>query len=51
MQNWKTNLTGILTCVMALALIWAPSQYQPKIQATVAALAGIGLISAKDNNK
>lgn len=49
-SNWKTNVTGILTAVVALALLWAPTQYQAKIQATAGILAGIGLIAAKDSN-
>lgn len=49
-SNWKTNLTGILTAVFALALLWAPAQYQEKIQATASILAGIGLVAAKDHN-
>ena len=48
MQNWKTSLCGIATCLITLGLIWAPAQYQSKIHATAAALAGVGLIAAKD---
>ncbi len=40
MKNWKTSLAGIASCLVALGLIWAPPEYQPKIQATAAALAG-----------
>ncbi len=50
-MNWKTSLVGIVTCVIALATIWAPADYQGKIQATAAALAGVGLIAARDHDK
>lgn len=50
-SNWRTNLIGAITLVIALATIWAPAQFQSKIQATAAALAGAGLIAAKDGNK
>ena len=48
--NWKTTLVGIISCGIALATIWAPPQYQTKIAATATALAGVGLVAAKDHN-
>lgn len=49
-SNWKTNLMGIITLVMGLASLWAPTQYQGKIQQTSALFAGAGLLAAKDHN-
>lgn len=49
-SNWKTTIVGVITCGIALATIWAPSSYQGKIQATAAALAGVGLIASKDHD-
>lgn len=50
-SNWKTSLPGVLTCVLALALIWAPPEYREKLLATQAALVGVGLVAAKDHDK
>ena len=50
-SNWKTNTIGAITLVVALAGIWAPSSFQPKVQATAAALASVGLIAAKDGDR
>jgi hypothetical protein len=49
-KNWKTSLVGAITCLIALATIWAPSNYQGKIAATAIALSGVGLVAAKDHN-
>jgi hypothetical protein len=55
--NWKTSLFGIISCVIALALIWAPAEFQQKLldtqsQLTVLfSLLGVGLILSKDHNK
>lgn len=49
--NWQTNTLGALTLALALAQIWAPAKWQPQLQKTTAALAGVGLIAAKDHNK
>lgn len=49
--NWQTTLVGVVTCVVALATIWAPVEYQGKIAATATALAGVGLVASKDHNK
>lgn len=32
--NWKTSLVGIVTCLLPLAMIWAPAEYEAKVQAT-----------------
>lgn len=48
--NWKTSLAGAIVCALALAKIWAPADYQQKIQETSLALAGVGLVAAKDHS-
>lgn len=49
--SWKTSYIGLATLIIGLVAIWAPAEYQPKIQASVACLAGFGLIKAKDQDK
>jgi len=44
----RTSALGILALALALASIWAPPQYQQKIQATAAAIGASGLLVAKD---
>jgi hypothetical protein len=46
--NWKTNTIGVITLLIGLSQLWAPSSIQPKISATAGLLAGAGLIAAKD---
>lgn len=48
--NWKTTVVGIISAGIALSQIWAPAQYQGKINATAVALAGVGLVAAKDHD-
>jgi hypothetical protein len=50
LSNWKTTLLGLIAAGISLAQIWAPPALQPKIQATAVALAGVGLVAAKDHN-
>ena len=49
-SNWKTTTVGIISALIALSQIWAPPQYQQKITATAAALAGVGLVASKDHD-
>lgn len=46
--NWRTSLHGIATGVLMLASIWAPPDWQGKIQGTAGAFVAMGLISAAD---
>lgn len=50
-SSWKTNTLGIVALVLALASIWAPPAMQTKIHATALAVAGSGLLAAKDGDK
>lgn len=49
-SNWKTTIVGIISAGIALSQIWAPARYQGKINATAVALAGVGLVAAKDHD-
>lgn len=53
--SWKTSLMGILSLLVAAALIGkavldGDPTTQPDFDALFAALAGLGLIAARDNN-
>jgi hypothetical protein len=55
--NWKTNTFGIISCLLAVAVIWAPPEYVHKLMstqaqlATLASLLGAGLLASKDHDK
>jgi len=49
-RNWITGLHGIIIAVLMLSKIWAPSQYQPKINDTIGVLTATGFLAAKDFN-
>lgn len=51
MKNWITALHGLVITILLLAKIWAPSQYQTKIDDTVMALTASGFFMAKDFNQ
>ena len=57
MKSWKTTLTGICAILVALAgaatlLLDGDAATNPNWTAVIAAVvAGVGLISARDNNK
>ena len=46
-SNWKTTLGGIASILSVVASYWVPALVEPVSQ-TVAILAGLGLIAAKD---
>lgn len=46
MKNWKTTLTGALVVIAGVALIYVGKT----VEGTALLVAGLGLLSAKDNN-
>jgi hypothetical protein len=56
-SNWKTNTFGIISCALAVAIIWAPPDMVHKLMstqtqlATLASLLGVGLLASKDYDK
>jgi hypothetical protein len=49
-SSWKTTLAGVATLGLSLAGIFWP-EYGPKIAAVSTAIAGSGLLFARDNDK
>ena len=47
LKNWKSSLAGIVGLAVSLSSIWAPPEWQQKIQATGAAILASGLLAAK----
>lgn len=45
-KSWKTTLSGSLLCMFAIALFFIDKP----IEGSMAAVAGIGLLSAKDGD-
>lgn len=50
-ENPKTTLLGIIALLAAIGSVWAPPEYQSKIQASATIAASIGLVGAKDHDK
>lgn len=56
MNNWKTNLAGVLTLISAGAylgkkVLTGQPITQEDVAVLIAALSGMGLLAAKDHNK
>jgi hypothetical protein len=49
-KNWTTTLPGIIIALLMLAKIWAPADYQSKINDTIGILTAAGFVAAKSSN-
>lgn len=50
-ENPKTSILGLIAILAAIGSVWAPPDYQSKIQASATIAASIGLGLSKDHDK
>lgn len=47
--SWRTTVLGIASIIAAFGSVWAPPEYQSKIQASAVIAAGLAHTMAKDS--